>query len=121
VAFGMDATWITSPESSDYNVLDDDSNVAVINVDSDDDKMSEEEVETSVDAVQHLYSVFLPPQLCLECLEDNAQEKHRKVANRWPVYTGTSRMMLWQKNATCKDAAQSCATLDMFVVRKVWT
>ena len=70
-AFGKDAARITSPESSDYNVLDDDSDVAVINVDSDDDETSEEEVETSVDAVQRLYSVFLPPQLCLECLEDN--------------------------------------------------
>ena len=36
-AFGTDATWITSPESSDYHVLDDDSDVAVINVDSNDD------------------------------------------------------------------------------------
>jgi hypothetical protein len=58
--------------------LDDDSDVAVINVDSDDDETSEEEVETSVDAVQRLYSVFLPPQLHLEHLEDNTQEKCRK-------------------------------------------
>ena len=120
-AFGTDAARITSPESSDYNVLDDDSDVAVINVDSDDDETSEEEVETSVDAVQRLYSVFLPPQLRLERLEDNAREKRRKVANRRPVYTGTSRTTLWRKNATRKDAAQGCATLDTFVMRKVCT
>ncbi len=94
-AFGMDAVQITSPESSDYHVLDDDSNVAVINVDSNDDSMSEEEVETSVDAVQCLYSVFLPPQLCLECIEDNTREKCCKVTNRWPVYTENLRIMLW--------------------------
>ena len=70
-AFGTDAAQITSPESSDYHVLDDDSDVAVINVDSNDNSMSEEEVETSVDAVQRLYSVFLPPQSRLERLEDN--------------------------------------------------
>ncbi len=94
-AFEMDAAWIISPESSDYHVLDDNSDVAVINVDSNDDSMSEEEVETSVDAVQCLYSVFLPPQLCLECIEDNTQEKRCKVTNRWPVYTENLRMMLW--------------------------
>ena len=93
-AFRMDAAQITSLESSDYHVLDNDSDVAMINVDSNDDSTSEEEVETSVDAVQCLYSVFLPPQSHLERLEDNTQEKHHKVTNRWPVYTGNSRTTL---------------------------
>ena len=120
-AFGMDAAQITSLESSDYHVLDDDSDVAVINVDSNDDSTSEEEVETSVDAVQRLYSVFLPPQSRLERLEDNTREKRRKVTNRRPVYTGNSRTTLWRKNATHKDAAKGCMTLDTFFVKKVCT
>jgi hypothetical protein len=78
-AFGKDTTQIINLESLEYHVLDDDSNEAVIYVDSNDDTISEEEVETSVEVVQHLYSVFVPPHLCLECLEESMREKHRKI------------------------------------------
>ena len=51
---------ITSLDNLKYHVLNDDSDVAVIYVDSNDsdDATSEEEVEASVEAVQHLYLVF---------------------------------------------------------------
>ncbi len=122
-AFGKDAARITSPDTLEYHVLDDNSDAAVIYVDSNDsdDVTSEEEVEASVEAVQHLYSVFRPPQLCLECLEENTQEKCCRTTNRLPVYTGNSQTMLWRKNATLKDSAKGCTTLDAFVVRKVCT
>ena len=49
-AFGKDATWVISPERSDYHVLDDDSDESVIYIDSN-DNISDEEVEDSVEAV----------------------------------------------------------------------
>ena len=51
---------IISLDNLKYHVLNDDSDVAVIYVDSNDsdDATSEEEVEASVEAVQHLYLVF---------------------------------------------------------------
>jgi len=85
------------------------------------DNTSDKEVEDSVEAVQRLYSVFNPPEMCLECLEENMGEKHCKATNRQPVYTGSLQTTLWRKNATLKEAAKGCATLDMFIVRKVCT
>jgi hypothetical protein len=41
-AFGKDTAQVTSPERSDYHVLDDDSDEAVIYVDSNDDTSDEE-------------------------------------------------------------------------------
>jgi hypothetical protein len=113
-AFGKDAAQITSPDTLEYHVLDDDSDAAVIYVDSTDDATSEEEVEASVEAVQHLYSVFIPSQLCLEHLEENTQEKCCKTTNRLPVYTESSQTTLWRKKATHKDAVKGCTTLDAF-------
>jgi hypothetical protein len=51
---------ITSLDNLKYHVLNDDSDVAIIYVDSNDsdDATSEEEVKASVEAVQHLYLVF---------------------------------------------------------------
>jgi hypothetical protein len=97
--------------------------VASIYVDSNDsdDVTSEEEVEASVEAVQRLYSVFRPPQLRPEHLEENTREKRRRTTNRLPVYTGNSRSMVFQKRAVLQDAAKSCTTLDAFIVRKVCT
>jgi hypothetical protein len=123
-AFGTGAARVTSPERSNYHASDDDSDEAVIYVDSNDDTSnttSDEEVENSVEAVQRLYSVFNPPELYLERLEEHTREKRRKTINRQPVYTGSSRTTLWRKNATLKEAAKGCATLDAFIVRKVCT
>jgi hypothetical protein len=114
-AFGKDAARFTSPDTLEYHVSDDEY------VDSNDDAESEEEVESSVEAVQRLYSVFGPPQLRPERLEENTREKRRRTTNRLPVYTGNSRTTLWRKNATCKDAAKGCTTLDAFIMRKVCT
>jgi len=49
-AFGKDATEVVSLERSDYYILDDDSDEAVIYVDSN-YNISDEEVEDSVEAV----------------------------------------------------------------------
>ena len=91
-AFGKDAAQITSPDNLEYHVLDDDSDPAVIYMDSNDsdDATSEEEVEASMEVVQRLYSVFQPLHLCLECLEKNIGEKCCRTTNRLPVYTGSS-------------------------------
>jgi len=89
-AFVKDTTRITDLEIPDYHVLDDDSDKAVIYVDSSSDTMSKEDVETAVEAVQHLYSVFDPPQSHLECLEEGTCSKRCKTTNRHPVYTGSS-------------------------------
>ena len=88
-AFGKDTAQVISPERSDYHVLDDDSDESVIYVDSNDDT-SDEEVEDSMEVVQCLYSVFDPPEMRLECLEENMGEKCRKATNRQPMYTGSS-------------------------------
>jgi len=123
-AFGKGAARVTSPEGSDYHVSDDDFDDTVIYVDSSDDTShttSDEEVENSVEAVQRLYSVFVPPELRPERLEEHTREKRLKATNRQPVYTGSSRTTLWRKNATLKEAAKGCATLDAFIVRKVCT
>ncbi len=114
-AFGKGAAQVISPERLDYHVSDDDSNDAIIYMDSSDDTShttSDKEVENSVEVVQRLYSVFVPPELCLECLEEHMWEKHLKATNRQPVYTGSSWTMLWRKNVTLKEAAKGCATLD---------
>ncbi len=73
-AFGKGAAQVTSPERLDYHVSDDNSNDAVIYVDSSDDTShttSDKKVENSVEAVQHLYSVFVPLELHLEHLEEH--------------------------------------------------
>jgi len=59
--------------------------------------------------------------LRLERLEENIGEKRCRTINKLPVYTGSSRTTLWRKNATRKDAAKGCTTLDAFIVRKVCT
>jgi hypothetical protein len=94
-AFVKHAARITDLESPDYHVLDDDSDKAVIYVDSSSDTTSEEDVETSVEAVQCLYSMFDPPQSHPKRLEEGTRSKRRKTTSRQPVYTGSSRTTLW--------------------------
>ena len=68
-AFGALPTRARSPDGSDIYVLNDESDPSVIYVDSSEDPESDDEVgtvEASVEALQHLYSVFLPPNLRLE-------------------------------------------------------
>ena len=108
-----------SPESSDIYVLDSESEASTIYVDSSDDKESDNEVETveaSMEALQCLYSVFLPPHLRLEA---KTRDKHGKITRRPPINTRESRMTAWRRNMAQVKAAEGCASLDGFVVRKV--
>jgi hypothetical protein len=84
--------------------------------------------ETTLPRQQRLDSTFLssssssssPSHLRSE--EENGreeEEKGRKMENRKRVYGGDSRTTIWRKNAALKRAAEGCATLDAFVVRKV--
>ena len=49
-------------------------------------------VKSSVEDLQQLYSVFLPPHLCLE---EKGQEKRQRMVNRKAVYSGDLRMTIW--------------------------
>ena len=120
-AFGALPTRAPSPDSegSDIYILDNKSDSSAIYVDSSDDRESDDEVETveaSVEALQRLYSVFLPPHLRLEA---KTRDKRRKLTSRPPVYTGGSRTTAWRRNAAQMNVAKGCASLDGFVVRKV--
>jgi hypothetical protein len=118
-AFGTLSTRAPSPNGSDIDVLDDKSDASTIYIDSSDDGERDDEVETveaSVEALQRLYSVFLPPHLRLEA---NTRDKRRKIPNRLPMYTGESRTTAWRRHTAQMNAAKGCASLDGFVVRKV--
>ena len=113
------APTLPSPEGSDIYVLDSESEASTIYVDSSDDKESDDEVETvegSVEALQHLYSVFLPPHLRLEA---KTRDKHGKISRRPPINTGESQTTAWRRNAAQRNVAKGCASLNGFVVRKV--
>jgi hypothetical protein len=115
-AFGKRATRAPSPGDSDYGVPDNNSDASIISVRSSDDEHDESDIESSVEVLQHFYSVFLPPP---SCLEGRTQGKRRKGTDRRPVYTGDSRTTRWRKNAALSLAAEKCTTLDGFIVRKV--
>ena len=118
-AFGALPTRAQSPDGSDIYVLNDESDPSVIYVDSSEDPESDDEVgtvEASVEALQHLYSVFLPPNLHLEA---KTRGKRGEVTSRPPVYTRESRTMAWRRNVAQMNAAKGCASLDGFVVQKV--
>jgi hypothetical protein len=118
-AFGTLPTSAPGPEDSDVYVLDDKSDASTIYIDSSDDRECEDEVETveaSVEALQRLYSVFLPPHLRLEA---KTRDKRHKVTNRLPMYTRESRTTAWRRNTAQTNAVKGCASLDGFVVRKV--
>jgi hypothetical protein len=101
VAFTTQEERPESPESSEYCPTD---------------GASESDVEPSVEALQKVYSVFLPPNLCHK---ERTWEKRRKVSNRSAVYTRDSRTTIWRKNAALREAAKGCQTLDAFVKRTV--
>jgi hypothetical protein len=118
-AFGALPARAPSPKGSDIYVLDGESEASTIYVDSSDDRESDDEVgtvEASVEALQCLYSVFLPPHLRLEA---KTREKRGKTTRRLPLYTKQSRTTAWRRNAAQTNAAKGCASLDGFVVRKV--
>jgi hypothetical protein len=105
-AFSRPTLQMPKTEGSEYSVSDNGTDV----------ESSDESGTHGVEALQHIYSVFLPPHLCLE---EKGQEKHRKINNRKAVYSGDSRTALWRKGVAMKCAAEGCTMLDTFVVRKV--
>jgi len=110
-----------SPEGSNIYVLDNKSDVSTIYIDSSNDREHNDKVETveaSVEALQHLYSVFLPSHLHLEA---KMQDKHCKITNRLPMYTRELQTTAWRRNIAQMNAAKGCASLDGFVVCKVST
>jgi hypothetical protein len=117
-AFGKHAMLEPSPEhsGSKYHASDSDLDASIRVIGCSDERESDDKVEASAEALQHLYTVFLPPHLCLEA---KTGEKHCKVTNRPPKYTGDLQTMLWQKKTAQENAAKGCATLDAFTVRKV--
>lgn len=119
---------MASPEGSEHIVSDSGSNCLVIDVESSDVESSddsdtqgkeadlEDDVQSSVEALQRLYSVFLPPHLCLE---EKGQEQRQKRVDRRSTYSGDSRTTCWRKDNALKRAAEGCMSLDMFIVKKV--
>jgi hypothetical protein len=85
--FAKPTPYTDSPEGLEYLVSDNNSD------DLGKDAESSDEMEIQrVKALQHLYSMFLPPHLCLK---EEKQEKHQNTKNRKPVYSGDSQMMIW--------------------------
>jgi hypothetical protein len=111
-----DLPRMPSPEGSDYHVSHNSSDALVISVDNSGESEEESDIEMSVELLQHLYSVFLPPHLRLK---EKAQEEFRRTKNRKAVYTRESRTTVWQWKTVQKRAAEGCTTLDTFVKRKV--
>jgi len=106
-----------SPNTLDYcpSILDD-TDESTSDLDSSDNRGRVNKARVSVVALQHLYSVFLPPHLWLN---EDIPEKHRRTKNRCAEYTKDSQTTLWRRDVEQTKAAQGCATLDGFVVRKV--
>ena len=117
-AFATPAPHVASPEGSEYIGSESSSSGSVIDVGSGDEQAIQgvNPVQSSVEAIQRLYSVFLAPHLRLE---ENGREKRLKISKRKHVYSGVSRTTFWRKNTALRHAAEGCMTLDAFVVRKV--
>ena len=105
-AFSKPTRRMSKTEGSEYSVSNHGTDV----------ESSDESVTHAVEALQRVYSVFLPPHLCVE---EKGQEKCRKINNRKSVYTGNSRTSRWRKDVAMVRAADGCTTLDAFVSRKV--
>jgi len=113
---------VSSPPSpkgsvtSVYCVSDDSSDTSMISEEGSDDGEQGYGVGASVEALQHLYAMFLPPHLRLEA---HPPEKLREITKQRVVYTGDSRTMRWRKKVALGHAAKECTTLDGFITRKV--
>jgi len=105
-----------SPDMSDYRPSTSDGDRGESVLDDSSDERERNEARTSVVELQRLYSDFLPPHLRLKL---DTQKKRRKIDKRPAVYTKTSRTTRWRRDVALKKAAQGCATLDAFVLRKV--
>jgi hypothetical protein len=107
-----------SVNASNYNPLDNLGDESLSDVDSSNSNKGENQAQTSVIALQHLYSVFLPHHLQLK--EDApSRDKQQKIKNRPPIYTGDSWTTKWRKDIAQRKAVQGCRTLDRFIKREV--
>ena len=91
------AAHAASPEGSVYLISGDGSNRSAMDLESVDghsesDILGGNDVKTSVETLQCLYSTVLPPHLCLE---ENRHTKCQKMDKRKAVYTGDSRTTHW--------------------------
>jgi hypothetical protein len=100
-------------ETSDYSPSDNNSDGLTTDTDR---KNGRERDDHVVEGLQCLYSIFLPPHLQLK---ESTREKQQKISNRLAVYTRNSQTTTWQKDTVQRKAAEGCATLDTFIIRKV--
>ena len=100
-------------ETSDYHPSDNNSDTSTTNTDSRNNRYGD---NRGVEGVQRLYSAFLPPHLQLK---DSTRGKRRKLSNRPVVYTKDSLTTIWRRKTELRKAAEGCATLDLFIIRKV--
>jgi hypothetical protein len=105
-AFSKPTRWTSKTEGSEYSVSNNGTDV----------ESSDESGTHVVEALQHVYSVFLPPHLHVE---EKGQEKHCKINNRKSVYTGNLWTSRWRKDVAMVCAADGCTMLDAFILRKV--
>ena len=107
-----------SPNTSDYCPSTSDNSHQESESDDGNDSREIDEAKTSVEAIQCLYSDFLPPHLQLS---PETRAKRQRINKRPAVYTKTSRTTIWRKRVALKEAAKGCAMLDAFIQRKVCT
>ena len=121
-SFARHATGPQSEESSgsEYCITNDGSDASEIDVGSSNDWEGDKEVATSMEALQHLYAIFLSPYLCLKAVT-KTWEKCHKILTWMAMYIGDSCMMIWWKNTAHKKATNGCTTLDAFIVKKVYS
>jgi hypothetical protein len=106
-----------SPDNSVYCLSDSNTgDASTIATDSSNGRERNNQVAASVEGLQRLYSVFLPPHLQLN---EDSRGKRQKTSKRSAVYTGGSRTTAWRRNVAQRKAAEGCRTLDSFVQRKV--
>jgi len=120
--FARHATSLQSEEcsGSEYCITNDSSDASEIDVGSSNNQEGDEEVATSMEALQCLYAVFLPPHLHLEAVAKTHEKRH-KILIQMAVYIGDSCTTILQKNTVHKKAANGCTTLDAFIVKKVYS
>lgn len=105
-----------SPDGSVYCLSDSDTDASNVDTDSSNCRGRDDQAAASMEGLQRLYSVFLPPHLQLN---ENSRGKRQKMTKRSAVYTKDSRTTAWRKNVAQKKAAKGSMTLDAFVQRKV--
>lgn len=105
-----------SPDGSMYHVSDSNTDTSTEDTDSSNGRGRDDQGAASIEGLQRLYSVFLPPHLQLN---EYSREKRQKMSRRPAVYTRDSWTTTWRRDVAQKKAAKGCGTLDAFVQRKV--